>query len=63
MTLYQLLGVRAALVMLLAFVVGVVAGGLTFLQVHSVAAAVLAGGGAAGAALVIFDQIVGRLRQ
>jgi hypothetical protein len=60
MNVYQLLGVRAALVMLLAFVVGLLAGGLTFLQSRSVAAAVLAGGGAAGAALLAFDQIIGR---
>ena len=40
--------VRSALVLLLALVVGLVAGGLAFAAEHSLATAALVGGGAAG---------------
>jgi hypothetical protein len=55
-----LLTVRAAVVLLLALVVGVLAGVLSFLAEHSVPAAVLWGGGAAGGALMLFHSIIGR---
>lgn len=55
-----LLSVRAAVVLLLAFVVGVIAGGLAYLADRSVPTAVLAGGGAAGGALVLFHSIIDR---
>jgi hypothetical protein len=55
-----LLTVRAAVVLLLALVVGVLAGVLSFLVDHSVPSAVLWGGGAAGGALMLFHSIIGR---
>ena len=55
-----LLTVRAAVILLLALVIGVLAGVLSYLTDHSVAGAVLWGGGAAGAALVLFNSIVSR---
>jgi len=55
-----LLTVRAALVLLLALVVGVLAGGLSYLTDHSVSGAALWGGGAAGGALLLFHTIIGR---
>jgi len=55
-----LLTVRAAVVLLLALMVGVLTGGLSYLADHSVPAAVLWGGGAAGSALALFDSVIGR---
>lgn len=55
-----LLTVRAAVLLLLALVVGVLAGGLSYLADHSVPSAVLWGGGAAGGALALFHTLIGR---
>ncbi len=55
-----LLTVRASVVLLLALVVGVLAGGLAYLAQRSVPAAVLVGGGAAGAALLLFHTVIDR---
>lgn len=54
-----LLDVRAALVILLAVLVGVAAGWLSFLASRSLPAAALAGGSAAGGALLLFEKIIG----
>jgi hypothetical protein len=54
-----LLTLRASVVLLLAVVVGVGSGALSYLVQHSVAEAVLCGGGATGAALVLFNSIIG----
>ncbi len=56
-----LLGVRAALVILLAILVGLAAVGLTFLTGQSIPAAILTGGAAAGGALLFFNQMIGQL--
>lgn len=55
-----LLTVRAAVVLLLALVAGVLAGGLSYLANHSVPTAVLYGGTTAGGALVLFNSVIGR---
>ena len=55
-----LLSVRAAVVLLLAIVVGIFAGVLAYLSEHSLPGAVLWGGGAAGASIVMFHSIIGR---
>ncbi len=55
-----LLTVRAAVVLLLALVVGLLAGGLSYLMGHSLPSAVLSGGGAAGAGLMLFHSVIGR---
>jgi hypothetical protein len=55
-----LLTVRAAVILLLALVVGVLAGGLSYLTDLSVPHAVLWGGGAAGGALLLFHTVIGR---
>jgi len=55
-----LLTVRAALVLLMASVVGLVAGGLAYLTDHDVPAAVLVGAAAAGGALLLFHTLLGR---
>lgn len=55
-----LLTVRAAVILLLALVVGVLAGGLSYLTDHSVPQAVLGGGGAASGALLLFHTVIGR---
>jgi hypothetical protein len=47
-------------ILLLALVVGVLAGGLSYLTDHSVPHAVLWGGGAAGGALLLFHTVIGR---
>lgn len=54
-----LLSVRAALVMLLAALVGLAAAGLAFLSTRSLPPATLTGGGAAAAALLFFNQVIG----
>jgi hypothetical protein len=55
-----LLTVRAAVILLLALVVGVLAGGLSYLTDHSVPGAVLWGGSAAGGAMLLFHTVIGR---
>lgn len=55
-----LLTVRAAVVLLLALVVGVLAGGLAYLTDHSVPRAVLWGGSAAAGALLLFHTVIDR---
>ncbi len=56
----SLLTVRAALILLLAFVIGLLAGGLCYLIDHSLPWAVLYGGGAASCAVALFNSIIGR---
>ncbi|MFC7529768.1 hypothetical protein [Actinoplanes sp. GCM10030250] len=53
-----LLTVRAAVVLLLALVIGILAGALSYLADRSVPSAALWGGGAAGAALMTFHTII-----
>lgn len=53
-----LLTVRATLVLLIAIIVGSVAGGLSYLAQHNVATSVLVAGGAAGGALVLFQNLI-----
>ncbi|MFG2064085.1 hypothetical protein ACGFIK_21995 [Micromonospora sp. NPDC048871] len=55
-----LLTVRAAVVLLLAVLTGVAAGVLIHLAGQPLAAAVLVGGGAVGAAIPLFHSIIGR---
>lgn len=55
-----LLTVRAALVLLMASVVGLVVGGLSYLADHNVPDAVLVGGTAVGGALLLFHTLLGR---
>jgi hypothetical protein len=47
-------------VLLLALVVGVLAGTLSYLADHSVPSAVLWGGGASGGALLMFHTVIAR---
>jgi len=47
-------------VLLLALVVGLCACGLAYLANHSLPAAALVGGGAAGGALMLFHTVIGR---
>jgi hypothetical protein len=55
----RLLSLRATMVLLLAVLTGVAAGVLAHLAGQPVAAAVLVGGGAAGAALALFHNLIG----
>jgi hypothetical protein len=55
-----LLTVRAAVVLILALIIGVIAGVLAYLVDRSVPSAVLWGGGAAGGALLLFHTVIGR---
>lgn len=55
-----LLSLRATVILLLALLIGVAAGVLTYLGGQPVPAAVLMGGGAAGAALALFHNLIGR---
>lgn len=55
-----LLSLRTTVILLLAIIVGILAGGLAYLDQKSLSAAVLVGGGAAGAALLLFNNIVDR---
>lgn len=55
-----LLTVRATVVLLLALITGVLAGVLAYLGDHALPAAVLVGGGAAGAAVLLFHAVIGR---
>src|SRR5262245_54908470 len=54
-----LLTVRAAVVLLIALVVGLAAAGLGYLAYRDVPGAVLLGGGAAGSAVALFHGLVG----
>jgi hypothetical protein len=54
------LTVRAAVVLLIAVVVGLVAGAVGFFAYRDFPTAVLVGGGAAGGALVLFHGLLGR---
>ncbi|MGH3779749.1 MAG: hypothetical protein ACRDRO_03725 [Pseudonocardiaceae bacterium] len=53
-----LLSIRAALILLIAIVVGLVAGTLNYLANGGIAAAVLIGGSAAGGALALFNALL-----
>lgn len=55
-----LLSVRAAVVLLLALIVGGSAAALTYLAHRSVPGAVLIGGSATGAATLLFNGLIGR---
>lgn len=55
-----LLSVRAAVVLLLALLVGLCACGLAYRAGHSLPAAVLIGGSATGGAVVLFNTLIGR---
>ncbi|MEU5549036.1 hypothetical protein ABZ738_04635 [Micromonospora sp. NPDC047793] len=55
-----LLTVRAAVVLLIALIIGVIASCLAYLADNSVPSAVLCGGGAAGGSLLLFHTIIGR---
>lgn len=52
------LTLRSALVLLLGVIAGAVAGALTYAARRSLAEAVLAGLGAAGAAVLFFDRLI-----
>ncbi|GFJ82122.1 hypothetical protein Phou_063020 [Phytohabitans houttuyneae] len=54
-----LLSVRTAIVLLLALVVGLLSGGLSYLAEPSAPLAALYGGGAACGALLLFHKVVG----
>lgn len=54
------LSVRTALILVIALLVGIVAGALGFLGYGTVAGAVLIGGGAAGGAMMMFHAVLGR---
>lgn len=56
----SLISVRAAVVLLLALVVGLVAGSLGFFATGGVANAILIGGAGAGAALALFHSLIDR---
>ena len=55
-----LLTIRAAVILLLALVTGVLAGFLSYHVDESLPGAVLWGGGSAGASIVLFHSIIGR---
>ncbi|MBG0565500.1 hypothetical protein [Actinoplanes aureus] len=55
-----LLTVRTTVILLVALVVGVLAGVLSYLADRSLPGAVLWGGGAAGAAVALFHSLIGR---
>jgi len=55
-----LLTVRAAVVLLLAFLTGLLAIGLATLAGNSLPAAILVGAAAAGGALMLFHTVIGR---
>jgi hypothetical protein len=54
----KLMSLRAAVVLLLALIVGVAVGALTYFGAKELPGAVLAGGGAFAAAVVWFDKII-----
>jgi hypothetical protein len=53
-----LLTIRAAVVLLLALLIGVLAGWLAYLKSQSVPGAMLVGGGAAAGAVIFFNQLI-----
>jgi len=55
-----LLSLRATVVLLLALLVGLCACGLAYLAGHSLPAALLVGGSAAGGAVMLFNSVIGR---
>jgi hypothetical protein len=55
----SLISTRTALILLLAVLVGLAAGALTFTVAHSIAAAVLAGGAAFASTIRLFHTIIG----
>jgi len=55
-----LLTQRAALVLLVAFIVGMLAGVLTYLARSPLPTSVVVGGGAFGGALMIANNVIGR---
>jgi len=55
-----LLTVRAAVILLLALIVGSVSGVLGYMTNHSFPAAVLVAGSAAGGAVLLFNNVIGR---
>ncbi|GIF75643.1 hypothetical protein [Asanoa siamensis] len=55
-----LLTVRAAVILLLGLIVGLIAGVLSYLTDHSLPSAALWGGGAAGGAVALFHGLIGR---
>jgi hypothetical protein len=55
-----LLSVRAALILLIAIVVGLIAGVLGYFANEGIATAVLIGGGGAGGALALFHSLLDR---
>jgi hypothetical protein len=55
-----LLTVRAAVILLLALLLGTVAAVLAYLAYHSAPGAILTGGGATGAAVLLFNTVIGR---
>jgi hypothetical protein len=55
-----LLNLRAALLLLIALIVGLIAGSLSYLSTRDVPAAVLIGGAAAGGALALFHNLLAR---
>ncbi|HZD15557.1 MAG TPA: hypothetical protein VE196_10650 [Pseudonocardiaceae bacterium] len=55
-----LISVRAAVVLLLTLMVGVSAGVVSYVAHHQIPDAVLVGGAAAGAALMLFHTALGR---
>jgi hypothetical protein len=56
-----LLSIRAALILLIAIVVGLVAGILGYFTNGGIATAVLIGGAGAGSALMLFHTLIERL--
>jgi hypothetical protein len=55
-----LLTVRAAVILLMAFLVGAAAALLTYLECRALPSAALAGGGAVGGAILLFNRVIGR---
>ncbi|MBM0255534.1 hypothetical protein [Micromonospora sp. 4G55] len=53
-----LMTVRTAVILLLALVTGLLAGGMSYLVDHSAPSAVLVGSGAAGSALLLFHSVI-----
>jgi hypothetical protein len=56
-----LLSIRAALILLIAIVVGLAAGVLSYFSNGGIATAVLIGGAGAGGALMLFHSLLDRL--
>ncbi len=54
-----LLSLRATVILLLATLIGIVAGLLTYWDQHSLAAALLAGGAAWGGSLALLQTLIG----